>query len=65
MTLSILNDVSLLGNARLVGATTVNAVNGVAKFDGVRVDQLGFGYSLRATATDLTGVTSAPFTVVL
>jgi len=51
--------------ATLSGTTTVGAVDGVAKFDNVRVDRPGSGYTLAASATALTGATSRPFAVHL
>ena len=51
------------GNATLNGTTTVNAVNGVATFNGISVSKPGSGYTLVATAQGLTEATSDPFTV--
>ena len=48
----------------LSGTTTVNAVNGVARFSDLAVDKAGAGYTLVATAAGLTGATSAPFDVL-
>src|SRR5439155_90825 len=44
------HDGSLLGNAILSGTTMVRAVNGVARFDDLSIDQLGNGYTLQVTA---------------
>jgi hypothetical protein len=52
------------GNATLLGVPTVNAVAGVATFADVKLDKVGTGYTLLASATGLTGATSAPFEVV-
>lgn len=49
----------------LLGTTTVNAVNGVATFNNLRVDKPGPGYRLGATAAGLTGAASNPFDVSL
>lgn len=50
--------------ARLLGTTTVQAVNGIATFDDVRVDRVGSGYTLLATAPGLASATSTSFAVV-
>ncbi|HEY3219295.1 MAG TPA: hypothetical protein VGJ80_01065, partial [Gemmatimonadales bacterium] len=47
----------------LSGTTTVAAVNGVATFSNLSVDRAGSGYTLTATASNLTGATSAQFTI--
>ena len=49
-------------NATLTGTTTVNAVDGVATFDDVTVTTAG-SYVLLASSPNLTGATSATFTV--
>jgi hypothetical protein len=49
--------------ARLLGATTVSAVNGVATFATLRVDSAGSGYTLTASASGLSGATSSLFKV--
>jgi hypothetical protein len=48
----------------LAGTVTVNAVNGVASFGNVSIDQVGAGYTLTATAAGLTGATSPAFDIV-
>jgi len=48
----------------LSGTTTVAAVAGVATFADLRVDQVGTGYTLTASASGLNGATSAAFDVV-
>jgi hypothetical protein len=48
--------------AALAGTSTVRAVNGIASFSNLTVDQAGT-FTLRATANGATGVTSAPFTI--
>ncbi|HEX2638324.1 MAG TPA: metallophosphoesterase [Gemmatimonadales bacterium] len=47
----------------LSGTTTVAAVNGVATFSGLSIDQVGSGYTLTATSSGLTGATSAAFNI--
>ena len=47
----------------LAGNTTMAAVNGVASFATLSVNRTGIGYTLTATAPDLTGATSATFSV--
>lgn len=47
----------------LTGTRTVAAANGVANFANLRIDKPGRGYTLVATATGLTSVTSAGFDV--
>ena len=51
------------GNGVLGGTATVAAVNGVASFANVTISQAGNGYTLSASATGLTGATSAAFDV--
>jgi alpha-tubulin suppressor-like RCC1 family protein len=51
--------------AMLIGTKTVNAVNGVATFSGLRVDKPGAGYTMVTTAAGLTGAGSDPFSVNL
>jgi hypothetical protein len=48
----------------LAGTQTVTAVSGVAVFSNLSIDRVGTGYTLQATATGLTAVTSAPFDIV-
>jgi photosystem II stability/assembly factor-like uncharacterized protein len=56
-----------LGNnptsATLSGTLTVAAVAGVATFGDLTLDTDGTGYTLTASATDVTGDTSAPFDI--
>lgn len=49
--------------ASLSGQLVVNAVNGVATFNNLRINQAGTGYTLTATAPNLTSAISAPFNV--
>ena len=63
--LRMAQDGSLLGNASLRGTTIVDAVSGVATFSGLRIDQGGAGYQLKASAPGLDGAASASFVIVL
>lgn len=63
VTIAIGDDASLLGNARLSGRTEVAAVNGVARFSDLSIDQIGLGYTLRVSASGLAGTDSEPFNV--
>src|SRR2546422_1932572 len=47
----------------LSGTKIVTPVNGVATFSNLSIDRAGNGYTLVATATGLTGATSAPFNI--
>ena len=49
----------------LSGTTTVSAVNGMAAFTNLRIDKVGTGYTLTASGTGLTGVTSSAFTITV
>jgi hypothetical protein len=51
------------GNATLGGTTFVQASNGVAVFTDLTLDQLGTGYTLRASGVDLIQGISAAFAV--
>jgi len=51
------------GNGTLSGTTTVAAVNGVATFSNLSINNVGTVYTLTAAAANLTGVTSAPFSI--
>ena len=51
--------------ATLGGSTSVIAINGVATFDDLSVDQVGTGYTLRATATGLTSTSSDAFDITV
>ena len=47
----------------LSGTTTVTAVNGVATFSNLSIDQLGNGYTLVVSAANVFGAESAPFNI--
>ena len=49
----------------LSGTTTVAAVNGVATFANLSINNPGTGYTLTASATGLTGATSSAFNVIV
>jgi hypothetical protein len=51
------------GGSTLSGTTTVAAINGIATFPNLMLDQEGIGYTLVATSNGLTSATSSPFTV--
>ncbi|GEM_PF-3420216 len=48
----------------LGGTTTVAAVAGIATFNDLSIDKAGVGYTLVATASTITEVTSSPFTII-
>ncbi len=52
------------GSATLGGTLTTTAVNGVATFSGVTINEPGLGYTLQASSTGLTTGTSTPFSVL-
>jgi len=49
--------------ASLLGTVTVNAVNGIATFDNVKINSVADGYTLAASATGLTAATSNAFNI--
>jgi hypothetical protein len=51
------------GGGTLSGTTSVAAVNGVATFSNLSIDQVGTGYTLAASSTGLTGATSTGFNI--
>src|SRR5437773_295068 len=61
VTIAIGHDASAAGNATLSGTKTVAAVNGVARFGDLCIDQVGSGYRPQATSPDLTDATSTAF----
>jgi len=64
VTIAIGRNAGLLLPGTLHGTTGVAAVNGVATFSNLSIDQPGIGYTLVATASGLTGVESASFTIL-
>jgi hypothetical protein len=63
VTIAIGRNGGLLLPGMLSGTKTVTLVNGVATFADLSIDQLGNGYTLRATASGLTGAESASFNI--
>ena len=53
----------VLGDGRLTGTTDVAAVNGIATFANLRIDQIDTGYTLTATASPLGADTSDAFDI--
>ncbi|MFN8529737.1 MAG: SdrD B-like domain-containing protein, partial [Anaerolineae bacterium] len=51
------------GVGALGGTLTQTAVNGIATFPGLSIDQVGVGYTLTASAPGLTGATSSTFDI--
>ncbi|HEY6110387.1 MAG TPA: hypothetical protein VIV56_15915, partial [Gemmatimonadales bacterium] len=62
VTVAITNGTGAAG-ATLSGTKTVAATAGVAMFAGLSIDKVGNGYTLSASGTGLTGVTSATFNI--
>ncbi len=65
VTISIGRNGGVLVPGRLSGATSVNAVDGIAIFSSVSIDQIGNGYTLVATAPGLSSAESQSFNVGL
>jgi hypothetical protein len=63
VTLSIGRNGGLLGPGTLSGATSVNAIDGVAVFPSISIDQIGNGYTLVAAASGLAGSESQSFNI--
>jgi len=57
------HDASLFGNAVLSGTKSVRAVNGVARFGDLSIDQAGNGYTLQAAAASLRSAESSAFNI--
>ncbi len=53
------------GGGALSGTTTGAAVAGVATFPNLSIDKVGTGYTLKATASGLTGATSGTFNITV
>jgi hypothetical protein len=53
------------GAGTLFGTANVLASGGVATFSGLSIDKAGAGYTLAATASNLTGAASAPFDIAV
>ena len=65
VTIAIGHNGGLLLPGNLSGTKTVTAVNGVATFSDLSIDQLGNGYTLTVSGTSLIGAESAPFNIGL
>ncbi|HEV2669816.1 MAG TPA: hypothetical protein VGU74_01890 [Gemmatimonadales bacterium] len=63
VTIAIGHNGGLAMPGTLSGTKTVNAVNGVATFPDLSIDQLGNGYTLTVTSSGLTGAESRPFNI--
>jgi len=63
VTIAIGHNGGLLMPGQLSGTTTVAAVNGIATFSDLSIDQIGNDYTLRVTAAGLTGAESAAFNI--
>jgi hypothetical protein len=53
------------GNVLLEGTKVKNAVSGIVTFNDLKINKAGTGYTLRATATNLTPDTSAAFNITV
>jgi hypothetical protein len=62
VTLAIANGTGTAG-ATLGGAKALAAVGGVASFSGLKIDRMGTGYRLSASANGLAGATSTAFDI--
>jgi hypothetical protein len=63
VTIAIGHNGGLLLPGTLSGTKTVTAVNGVADFPDLSIDQLGNGYTLVVSAAGTTGAESVPFNI--
>ena len=63
VTIAIGHNGGLLGPGTLAGTKTVTAVNGVATFGDLSIDQPGTGYTLVVSGAGVTGAESAPFNI--
>lgn len=63
VTIAIGHNGGMLMAGTLSGTRTVNAINGVATFPDLSIDQLGNGYTLVVSASGVAGAESAPFNV--
>jgi hypothetical protein len=65
VTIAIGHNGGTLFPGTLSGTKTVTAVNGVATFSNLSIDQLGNGYTLVVSAANVFGAESAPFNIGL
>jgi len=63
VTIAIGHNGGMLAPGTLSGTKTLTAVNGVATFADLSIDQLGSGYTLVVTAGGVTGAESASFNI--
>jgi hypothetical protein len=63
VTIAIGHNGGMLMSGALSGTKTVAAVNGVATFNNLSIDQLGNGYTLVVSASGVAGAESAPFNI--
>jgi len=63
VTIALGHNGGMLMPGTLSGTKTVAAVNGVATFSDLSIDQLGNGYTLLVTASGLAGSESASFNI--
>ena len=63
VTIAIGHNGGLVLKGTLSGTKTVNAVNGIATFSDLSIDQLGNGYTLVVSSAGLTGAESVPFNI--
>ncbi len=63
VTITIGRNGGILIPGKLSGTVTVSAVDGVAVFSDLSIDQLGNGYTLKASAVSVSGAESAPFNI--
>jgi hypothetical protein len=63
VTIAIGRNAGVVMPGTLSGTLTVTAVNGVATFSNLSIDQLGSGYTLVVNAANVFGAESAPFNI--
>jgi hypothetical protein len=63
VTITIGRNGGLVAPGRLSGTVTVTAVDGVAVFSDLSIDQIGNGYTLTVGAGGVTGAESSPFNI--
>ena len=63
VTITIGRNGGMLIPGKLSGTLTVTAVDGVAVFSDLSIDQIGNGYTLKASAESVTGAESAAFNI--
>jgi hypothetical protein len=63
VTIAIGHNGGMLMHGTLSGTKTVTAVNGVATFNDLSIDQFGNGYTLVVSASAVAGAESAPFNI--